>query len=113
MKEKMLVGIIACLILSFALPIIALAVNDTSLPQPDEPILDPFSEADALRYGGLFGPLVIPESGEALNLETQNQQFQGWGGVGSGMGINARDAGFGSDEGHFIPISKARVSSGS
>ena len=100
-KFYFLVCIMACLTLLFTLPIIASALTARP-PQSNEEggfAPDPFAEGDALRYGGLFGPLPDPYEYDPLAWLSHRTQ------------IFPRDMGFGVDEPHFIPITKSQSSS--
>ena len=98
-KTVLLVGIVACL-LSLALPVTALALSPRP-PQSEEGGFapNPFAEGDALRYGGLFGPLPDPYEFDPL---AWMRSFRN--------PISTRDMGFGVDEPHFIPITKRYTS---
>ena len=70
-------------------------------------IPNPFAEGDALKYGGLFGPLPDP-SEDYGPINPFSMYFSG-----SGKGMYVRDMGFERDTDHFTPITKARSSSSS
>lgn len=70
--------------------------------------LDHFSEADAIRYGGLFGPLVDPYEGDlfrGIDNDPTNP-FRPLSPLGT-PGISTRDMGFNSGEDHYTPITPA------
>src|SRR3989338_6290235 len=100
-KFGFLVCLMVCLTLLFTLPITASALTARP-PQSEEGGFapDPFSEGDALRYGGLFGPLPDP------------YEFDPLAGIRSYRNpISSRDIGFGIDEPHYIAITKLQTSS--
>lgn len=108
MKLKWLAGFILLISLTVVLPVSTLALTDrpgieTNRPvQHDEEgnfVPDPFAEGDALRYGGLFGPLSPPDPWELMVIGYNNPHL-------IGPPINARDIGFGSDNDRYIAINK-------
>ena len=98
------------LMLSLQTPILAL----TQRPQYDEHgnlTPNPFAEGDALRYGGLFGPLPKPDPIENWRIAEKNPELvEPLGGLGTSLGISARDLGFGSGNDRYIPINRERSS---
>lgn len=104
-----------CLLMFFSLTAI-LSVPLFALPDsppvneqgnPGSGNLDNFSEADAIRYGGIFGPLSLPDLGlDIFTSEDPTSPFRA-------SGISTRDIGFGSDEPHYLPITPAREVSSS
>lgn len=115
MKRKMnfIVGIMICLTLIVSLPFPVLALSDR--PQYNEKgefIPNPFAEGDALRYGGLFGPLPQEDPWENLVIENRNpglvNPFEAYG---RGMRIFARDMGFAVSDSRFKAINDKSNSS--
>ena len=95
MKAKLIAssGLLLCFVLIVSVPISAFALTDRP-PQRDEQgnlVPNEFAEGDALRYGGLFGPLRPPDDG--MSLFGMNRP-----------GIDARDMGFERDTQHFRQI---------
>ncbi len=125
---RILFGLMLCLTLtsSFSQPLLALS-SRPDFYQHDEQgnfVRDPFSEADALRYGGLFGPLPEPEWKDEIMIPKELQDPNAfnfydeddyiyyynkaiWN---SRKNISVRDMGFSVDENHYIPITRVRSS---
>ena len=101
---RMLFGSMLCftLISGYSSPLMALSKRP---PVPHDEtgkfIPNPFAEADALRYGGLFGPLPAPEG----DLFGSDMIFYP---TSISRGIYPREIGFSVDEPHFIPITRVR-----
>ena len=113
MKEKVNVTISAmiCLALIISLPLSAFALTDRAqYNQQGNFVPNQFAEGDAIRYGGLFGPLQEAAPGEltptALNNPELVDPFAGLRNVG-------RDMGFGTnDSDRFPAITKKQCSYG-
>ena len=101
-KVSAAIGIMLCLALIISLPLPAFALTDRA--QYNEQggfVPNSFAEGDALRYGGLFGPLEEgSDRWELWAIERRNPEltnpFQNW----------ARDMGFGRDQSRYIPINR-------
>lgn len=119
--------IVLVLILSSLSPAFALT-NRPPRPstQHDEQgnfIPNPFAEADALRYGGLFGALPAPDYPEIIMLpenlldpyaflyfdEDDEMAWRSPFGRIFPNNINTRNIGFAIDEPHFIPIAREAI----
>ncbi len=103
---RALFGLILCLTLisAYAMPLLALSKRPP-VPHDEQGnfIPNPFAEADALRYGGLFGALPDPYEDDLFN------DFYGYTPSYKPM-IDVRGMGFSVDENHFIPITRVRSS---
>ena len=103
---RALFGIMLCitLISSFS-PLFALSNRPQT--QHDEQgnfIPNPFAEGDALRYGGLFGPLPDPYEDSSIQGALSFYDAR----VGFRKGIFVRDMGFEKDPDHYVPITRSR-----
>ncbi len=110
MKRKVnaVASIVICLTLIVSLPLPVFALSDR--PQYNEKgefVPNPFAQGDAIRYGGLFGPLQQEDTWENLAIENRNPQLLNpFEAHGHGMGIFARNMGFGTDNSRYIPINR-------
>ncbi len=100
MKRKLsaLVGIVICLsliILSLPSNVFALSNRPPRTDANGNVIPDPNAFGDALRYGGLFGPLQGPDPFETFGMYRR------------GIGIYPRDMGFGTNSSRFIAINRS------
>lgn len=94
------------IVLIFSSNLFALT-NRPSKPSEDYPhdsqgnfVPQPFAEGDAIRYGGLFGPLPEPYGfgeGPSLFQEIAKEAEQN---------INTRDIGFEAEPDHFVPVAR-------
>lgn len=105
---SLVVVIILCLISTLTLPPTALALTDRPpktdaegniVPEPS----NPFVEGDALRYGGLFGPIKEMDPWERMAIERENPHLL--------PPPFTRNLGFAIDESHYPPITSSRSSS--
>ena len=107
-----MICLIAIIILTF--PLITFALNDGppkteaqgNIIPPDQ-----FAEADALRYGGLFGPLPDPYEHQPMGEMARPMTGLGPTDV-YGNPINTRDMGFGAGVRGFDAINRRACAEG-
>ena len=117
MKGKAIyaIGFVVCVALMLALPITTFALSDRPrtdaqgniLPETD----NPFAQGDAIRYGGLFGPVKELDPAEQWILEHRNPEFMP-NPFDSPFGTHqfARNSGFARDQSRYIPINRSSSS---
>ena len=97
MKAKLIASsglLLMCFVLIVSVPISGFALTNRPPQRDDQGNLVPneFAEGDALRNGGLFGPLRPPDEGLMIFGIHNREQ------------IDARDMGFEKDNQHFRQI---------